>query len=274
MLDINNKNVKRISESRILGNKQVAAGYYRMDIECGPAFQAAIPGQFVMIRPKDQTQPLLRRPFSIHDLIITDGDVCGFQILYKVVGWGTEILSMCHTGDCVDVLGPLGNGFSVSDTDHDIYMAAGGIGVAPFVFLSKWLRQRDVKTSQMTFFLGGRSSQDLLCCDILDSCGLDLILSTDDGSVGRCCVVTIPLKQALEEKKPDILYACGPVPMLKRIIALAQTYDFPCQVSIETMMACGMGACLGCAVEQCDSTAKYLHACIDGPVFDARTIKL
>jgi dihydroorotate dehydrogenase electron transfer subunit len=268
------ENKKNLVEAAVGWNRRAGAGYRRMGIQCPHIFQTALPGQFVMIRPKLQVHPLLRRPFSIHDLLQENGRVFGFELLFKVIGAGTEKLAMCQPGDSVDVLGPLGSGFSILNGAGSVYMAAGGIGVAPFVFLSKVLLQSGVDPSRITLFLGGRSIHDLLCQKTFKTMGLQVCTATDDGSAGEKGLVTALLEKAVRMKKPDILYACGPVPMLKAVKALSAGHDLRCEISIETMMACGMGACLGCAVESRAAEKKYLHACIDGPVFAAEDIHL
>jgi dihydroorotate dehydrogenase electron transfer subunit len=258
----------------IIENQEVCSGYYRMRIACSRVFKYAVPGQFVMIRSPGQTTPLLSRPFSIHDVIIEESGTVSVDILYKIVGVGTLKLSQIPPGDQIDVLGPLGRGFSIRDDYKQIYMVAGGIGIAPFVFLGKHLIHKGIQSGQITLFIGGQTSGDLLCLGIFEGMGLDLQLTTDDGSSGQQSLVTKPLEAAFAKARPDIIYACGPVPMLREVMKLTKQSNIPCQVSIETMMACGMGACLGCAVEQTKTQNTYLHACKDGPVFDADRIIL
>ena len=264
----------RLSASQILSNREICPGYFRMRIACDQAYQDAVPGQFVMVHLAGQVTPLLRRPFSIHDLILEKSHVTGFDILYKVIGAGTEALSLSSAGDIVDVLGPLGRGFSTRRNFSRVHMVAGGVGVAPFVFLTNHLMRQGLSGSQMTLFVGGRSAGDLLCLDMFESLGIQVQMTTDDGSAGSQCLVTQPLGETLRNQKPEIIFACGPTPMLRKVMAIAGKDGIPCQVSIETMMACGMGACLGCAVEKRDSRETYLHACMDGPVFEAGRIKL
>ena len=269
-----NEKHKHLFEADILWNCREADAYYRMGIQSAHRFETASPGQFVMVRPKRHTQPLLRRPFSIHNLIRMENRIHGFEILYKVVGVGTEKLSVCRKGDTIDILGPLGKGFSYDNDIKHVYMVAGGIGVAPFNFLASHLLGAGVENSRLTLFLGGRSSRDLLGLKTFERLGIGLQTATDDGSAGVHGLVTMPLEEAIQAKKPDILYACGPVPMLKKVMTISDTYHVPCQISIEAMMACGMGACLGCAVDKRLPQKKYLHACIDGPVFDTKDIRL
>jgi dihydroorotate dehydrogenase electron transfer subunit len=179
---------------------------------------------------------------------------------------------MSGSGDMVDVLGPLGRGFSTRGEFRRVHMVAGGIGIAPLVFLAKHLMRQGYSGSQIYLFVGGRSCGDLLCLEIFEHLGIQLMVTTDDGSAGSQCLVTQPLRESLRQQKPEILFACGPMPMLREVMAISRKDGIPCQVSVETMMACGMGACLGCAVEKRDSKEQYLHACMDGPVFEAGQI--
>lgn len=259
---------------KVLWNNKVGPAYYRIGLTCHRGYSRAAPGQFIMLRFPDQISPLLRRPFSIHRLITTNGRTKGIELLYKVVGDGTKKLSGHKKGDIVDILGPLGNGFSFLDHYQRIFIVAGGIGVAPMLFLASYLQIKGVNLSGCTVFLGGRSKNDLLCRDDFVEIGMKMHITTDDGSAGDQCFVTHPLENALEERRPDIIYACGPLEMLKCIVGIAEKHAVPCQISIETIMACGMGACLGCAVESKEASDNYKHACMDGPVFDASMLKI
>jgi dihydroorotate dehydrogenase electron transfer subunit len=260
--------------ARILWNKNVGPSYFKIGLTCHQGYLDAQPGQFVMVRLADRMFPLLRRPFSIHRLIVKKDGLKGIELLYKVVGQGTQALSKLAEGDHLDILGPLGKGFVFLNNYHRIFIAAGGIGIAPMVFLASRLHQKGVELSRCIVFLGGRSKNDLLCADELVSLGMAVQITTDDGSAGKRCLVTHPLEMATKADRPDIIYACGPLEMLKCVANIAEAHAVPCQVSIETVMACGMGACLGCAVETQDGAAKYLHACVDGPVFDVRKLKI
>jgi dihydroorotate dehydrogenase electron transfer subunit len=259
---------------QVLWNTQVAPSYFRIGLKCDPSYLKAAPGQFVMLGFADRVAPLLRRPFSIHRLVSKNGALEAIELLYKVVGQATAVLSGRKAGDVLDILGPLGNGFSISDQFRRIYLAAGGIGVAPMVFLAEHLRRREADLAGCRVFLGGRSQADLLCREDFLRLGIEVDLTTDDGSAGEMCLVTHPLELASRASRPDIIYACGPEAMLRCVVGIAEKYDVRCEISVETAMACGMGACLGCVVEAACSSDRYLHACIDGPVFDSRRIKL
>ena len=259
---------------KVLWNQKVGPEYYRIGLTCHHGYKDASPGQFVMLRFPGQITPFLRRPFSIHKLISDNNHTIGIELLYKVVGEGTKKLSMIQVDDIVDILGPLGNGFAFSHHYKTVYIVAGGIGVAPLVFLATFLREKGIYTANCEVFLGGRSKDDLLCRDEFLDLGMKLQVTTDDGSEGDQCFITHPLEVASKGGRPDVIYACGPMEMLTCVLDIAKKYRVPCQVSIETAMACGMGACLGCAVEKKGPEKDYLHACLDGPVFDAGIIKI
>ena len=257
---------------KVLYNEQVGRTYYKIGLTCSEYYSMAKAGQFIMLRFAGQSQPLLRRPFSIHNLIITNGEIKGLDVLYKVVGKGTAILARQKPGDIVDILGPLGSGFLIPRQLKRIYFVAGGIGVAPLVFLASQLDRRGADLSICRAFIGGRNQEDLLCRDDFIRLGLSVQTTTDDGSDGDQCLVTHPVEEVVDEHPPDIIVACGPMEMLACIVGITEKYRVPCQVSIETRMACGMGACLGCAVEGRNQPDHYLHACLDGPVFNTDEI--
>ncbi len=260
--------------AKVMWNQKVGPGYYRLGLGCNEGYARTIPGQFVMLRLVDQTFPLLSRPFSVHRLIVSQGRIKGLEILYKVIGRCTQRFSRLVQNDSLQLLGPLGRGFEIVDAARIYYLAAGGVGVAPMVFLASCLKTQGVDMSGCTLFLGARTEADLLCRDDFRALGVRIQVTTEDGSTGERGLVTHSLKAAVASKRPDMLLACGPVEMLAHVGRMAHKYAVPCQVSIETMMACGMGACLGCAIEAKDSPSKYLHACLDGPVFAAQHLKL
>jgi dihydroorotate dehydrogenase electron transfer subunit len=249
----------------------VGPGYFRMGLAFPELARIARPGQFVMVKPPDKRIPLLRRPFSIHNRLVERGEVCGFELLYKVVGKGTESLSRMKAGDVLDVLGPLGNGFSSSEGIGEAFLVAGGVGVASLYYLGLELAQnRAVKS---TVFLGGCSASDILCQEAFEFLGARVRITTEDCSLGEKGLVTSLVHEAIEvDGKPDRIYACGPTGMLKAISGIAAAHDIECEISLETAMACGFGVCLGCAVEKAGSPGSYFHACTDGPVFDSRAI--
>jgi dihydroorotate dehydrogenase electron transfer subunit len=261
-----------LHDANILWNRLEAPGYFRMGLDCAGGFEHARPGQFVMVRPATEGLPLLRRPFSLLGLIRENERVTGIEILFKVVGKGTQQLSRFREGDRVSVIGPLGNAFRVPDNCRQLVLVAGGIGVPPIRFLAQSVLQRDGGLHRCVVFVGGRTREDLVCLREFDLPGILLEVSTDDGSQGSRGVVTRRLEEVLDAVPADLICACGPWAMLKAVAATAERRGIPCQVSVETMMACGMGACLGCAVRMRDDDSRYRHACMDGPVFDAHRL--
>jgi dihydroorotate dehydrogenase electron transfer subunit len=256
----------------VLWNESMGHPYYRIGLTCSEDYKRARPGQFVMVHLMDSHVSLLRRPFSIHGRIIEQERIKGIEILYKVVGPCTERLTRLGKDDRLDLLGPLGSGFRISTDYSRVYLVSGGIGVAPMAFLAAALVEAGIEPGGCHVFLGGRSKEDLLCEDIFSALGMGISINTDDGSAGDACLVTDPLEKAVREDRPDVIYACGPMEMLKCVSDIAETHSVACQVSIETRMACGMGACLGCAVESREDKDAFLHACVDGPVFDGTTL--
>jgi dihydroorotate dehydrogenase electron transfer subunit len=268
-------NVMKLFQARvpILYNVKVGPVYFRMGLAFAEVAQKARPGQFVMVKPHEGPIPILRRPFSIHSRIVENGRIRGFELLYKVVGQATGAMSEMKAGDVLDVLGPLGNGFSLYEDRRDVYLVAGGVGVASLYYLGLCLQEHG--TLKFTVFLGGCSASDILCQEGFKSMGADVCISTEDCSLGERGVVTSLVEKALQgDGKPDVIYACGPHAMLKAVSDIGAAHGVECQISLETAMACGFGVCLGCAVEKAGDPGAYLHACTDGPVFDSRAVRI
>lgn len=226
---------------------------------------AAHPGQFVMVQTSASLDPLLRRPFSIHQ-VGRDGTV---QILFKALGKGTARLARQQPGTFISLLGPLGNGFS-GPASAPACLVGGGLGIAPLLFLASRFQQQGINPSVI---LGARTSAELLpLLADFHNLGLTVQTTTDDGSLGVRGFVTDILKNIPDpvHSPPPVVYACGPKPMMAAVFVLCQRQKFPCQVSLETTMACGFGACLGCAVPV--QRGGYAHVCTDGPVFAAEEL--
>ena len=259
-------------KAEILWNEPAGPAVYRIGLRCPTGYHHAKPGQFVMLRISEGVDPLLRRPFSIHKPIVEENHTIGVELLYKVVGKGTEVLAGRTQGKNLDILGPLGSAFRLPPEAKRVFIVAGGIGVAPMVFLAQHLTNNGLNAHECRVFLGGRTREELLCENEFASLGFQLYTTTDDGTAGDQCLVTHPVEMALEDNRPDIVFACGPIDMLNCVIGIVEAAKVACQISIETMMACGMGACLGCAVTAKDKSNTYYHACLDGPVFDTDSI--
>lgn len=262
-------------QSQVLSNSEVSPSYFRMRMTAPPAILDASPGQFVMVRVSRAIDPLLRRPFCIYDMgiFVAPYTDCGHQtyleILYKVVGRGTEMLADLHQGDTLDILAPLGKGFDLDGEGEEKILVGGGVGLAPLYLLAKEL----VKSHRVRLFAGGKSKEDVLCITEFERLGVETYVATDDGTLGdRGLVTQVMLKHLAAGGVPKRLYACGPMPMLRAVAGIAEEMQVPCQVSLEAFMACGMGACLGCVVKGVHHTAEnpdFRCVCKNGPVFDA-----
>lgn len=250
---------------KILANDRVSNSFYRMKLASGYLAKAAKPGQFVEVRCTAGVDPLLRRPLGVHRIIKG-----GIEVLYEVVGKGTELLSEKRTGEELDIIGPLGNGFDLRCTNYDVrttILVAGGIGVAPLVSLAEELGDAHV-------IIGARTKSHVLCESEFKRAGCTVAIATEDGSKGRKGLATDLLKDFLRATSHELrttIYACGPMGMLKAVARLAAAHGVRCQVSLEERMACGVGVCLGCPVKL--RTGEYKMVCKDGPVFNAEDIE-
>lgn len=259
-------------KATVLWNREVGPACFRIGLSCPQGYGSAVPGQFVMVRRASGLWPLLRRPFSIFGRIGSMDHPEGIELLYKVLGPGTGRMADMVPGQTIDLLGPLGRGFNTPEAVRNVYLAAGGMGVAPIRFLAVQLKEKKLD-ADIRLFLGGRSQDELLCRDDFQALAIPVTATTDDGSAGRQCLITDPLREAVAEHKPDILFACGPQGMLQCVADIARQHKVACQISLETMMACGMGACLGCAVPKTGDEG-YHHVCVDGPVFEAGQVAI
>ena len=262
-------------QATVLWNQQVGPACFRLGLSCPNGYEAAVPGQFVMVQIETTHTPLLRRPFSIFKLIGRPEQPEGVELLYKSVGRGTLRLAQLTPGCSVDLLGPLGRGFQLPALPAGkSYLVAGGMGVAPIHFLAVHMKMKGLEPGECRLFLGGRSRDELLCREEFAALGMPVTVTTDDGSSGDQCLITDPLEVALKTEPPDGIYACGPHGMLQCVAGLATRFRVACQLSLETMMACGIGACLGCAVPRADGRQGYRHVCSDGPVFRVGDIEI
>ncbi|MBI5557448.1 MAG: dihydroorotate dehydrogenase electron transfer subunit [Deltaproteobacteria bacterium] len=246
-----------------------ADGICKIVIEAPEICEASSAGQFVMVKTSEgnSNDPLFRRPFSIHR--ISDGLL---TIVFKVVGRGTKNLANMRKSQLLDVVGPLGKGFIL--TDHArYYLVGGGMGIAPMYYLAENLRREKTK-SQIFVMMGGQTLKEIeVFQDITELPGVTLRMATNDGSFGHHGLVTDLMEQTAVEHGDGAVYCCGPLPMMKAVALFCKDKNFDCQVSLETTMACGVGACLGCVVKGSGTIGEgYLHVCKDGPVFAAGQI--
>ncbi len=245
--------------------EQLSADNIRLTLHAPLIAESAKPGQFVMIATGVGKDPLLRRPFSLHQTS-SNGQI---QIYFKNVGRGTSILAHSRIDEILDVFGPLGRGFNIHH-DQPACLVGGGLGIAPLLFLAKCLYRSSKDNSRDLIILGGRTKAEVepLVGDF-QQFSIPVHCTTDDGSYGMKGFVTDMLKSESVVANSQV-YACGPEPMLARTLQICRKKNAGCQVSVETVMACGMGACLGCTVPAKNGT--YAHVCIDGPVFNAEDL--
>jgi len=265
-------------EARVIRNTRLSSDYNVIALAAPEIAEVTQPGQFVMVKSGRSGDPLLRRPFSVFEVLRSNGRVDGLSLLSKRVGVTTNILFEAVEGDTISCLGPLGRPFEPVDPPAEAWMIAGGVGLAPFATLGEALRERGTKT---TLFYGARTGTELFYLEWFKARGVGLVLATEDGSIGDQGRVTMPLERELRqlesripnpESRSDIMmYACGPEPMLEAVTHVAARFKRPSQLSVERTMGCGMGGCYSCVIsvrEQGGSdTHHYVRSCIAGPVF-------
>lgn len=270
---------KSIATARIVDHHEIVKDHFLMSLKVPDYFQAAVPGQFVMMRVKGREDPLLPRPFSINFLYSYNTETI-MGILYKVIGKGTTIFSRLKQDDELYVMGPLGNGFDIPSDRKKVTLIAGGIGIAPLSFLAEYLKKQAGAfvpgIEEIVCFLGASTSKLLLDRKRLEDTCSKLMISTDDGSDGYHGTVTELFLNHIDSftDNDSIIFCCGPDPMMTEVAEIVKKYSIPCQVSMEERMACGVGACLGCAVriKSHGNHPHYMTVCKDGPVFDVNDI--
>lgn len=280
--------MKGVYECEILAQSKIGPNVVRTLLKGPEIARQAQPGQFVNVRVAPTTDPLLRRPFSVHATYPDEGV---YSLLYVLRGKGTALLHKAGLGDSVSVVGPLGKPFDLGDSpEAEHIVVAGGCGAAPLHFLCDALcRKWDRK--QVTVLAGAQSKDAVLCEAEFKSYDVDVRISTDDGSYGYHGYVTDLLEAYLAERcslslrsgnnPPIRVYSCGPQEMLKEVARISRKYGVSsCQVSLENVMACGVGVCMGCVQKVRDGDHSngsengfhYERVCTDGPVFEAEKV--
>jgi dihydroorotate dehydrogenase electron transfer subunit len=267
--------LSKLFRASVKENKRLLDDHYLLTLHPLKKIRTPKSGNFFMLSVDKGLDPLLKRPFSVHRIIGND-----FQILYRVVGKGTDILSGKKSGGLLEVIGPLGNGFPVSKAANNIILVAGGLGIAPIFALAESLipptlsfKKRGGKDFKPLFFYGAKTKREVICKDELKSLGFNPIISTDDGTFGKKGNIINVLENFLSRKRLPVaryvLYACGPEPMLKSLSNLAKKFKLSGYIALEQNMACGLGTCLGCVVNTMDG---YKRVCKEGPVFPIEEI--
>jgi len=255
--------------AEVIANRPLSSDYNVLALNAPAIAAAATAGQFVMIKAGRRHDPLLRRPFSVFE-VLRDGDGAptGLSILNKRIGVSTNLVYDAQPGQRIDCLGPLGRPFTIVERPTEAWMVAGGVGLAPFAALAEALRQRDVS---VTLFYGARSGAELFYLDFFRDKGVELVLTTEDGSLGERGRIVGPLDRRLGAHPPAnalMVYACGPEGMLAATAKTAARHGRPCQVSVERIMGCGLGGCYSCVVPMRTDHGGFHHvrSCLAGPV--------
>jgi len=276
--------ILNLDSGTIIENQEIAKDHFVMSVLLTTHLDAALPGQFIMMRKQGVKDPLLRRPLSLYGFFQTEAGTV-LEFLYRVLGKGTLALSRLVAGDTVDILGPLGKPFEVIEARPHIILLAGGIGAAPLSYFLEYLAKgldrygknaQQAEMRRITFYFGAANASALVGLPQIQRFCPDVRIATDDASAGFAGTVTELLRRDLPEFDHAMtsIYACGPTAMIKSLSQLMQTSSIPCYVSMEERMACGIGACLGCSIKvrQESSGWAYCQVCTDGPVFNIKDL--
>jgi len=248
---------KYLLDMKVVENLRLHQNYCLLKLSTGKTLPDMLPGQFVEVKVENSTT-FLRRPISIN---YVDTEKNELWLLVQIVGDGTLTLSKLKQGDLVNIMLPLGNGFTIPQlgTKQELLLIGGGVGTAPMLYLGECLKKAGFTPS---FLLGARSKEDLLQIDIFKQIG-DVYITTEDSSCGEKGYVTN--HSILQNKRFDRIYTCGPKPMMVAVAKFAHEASIDCEVSLENTMACGIGACL-CCVEK--TVSGHVCVCSEGPVFN------
>ena len=248
--------MKKITDFRLIEKKEWAKSTFLL-LQCDEPLEEIKAGQFVQVRVDDAQHTYLRRPISIHDVDYQNRTI---TLLVQRVGEGTNKMSDTEIGDTLNIIYPLGNGFTIPENNEgNVILVGGGIGIAPLYYLGKMLKEKGIEPQ---FLLGGRSKSDLIMLEDFEKVG-KVYITTNDGSLGEPGFVT--QHSIWKEKQFDMIYTCGPKPMMMAVTKIARENNIDCEVSLENLMACGLGACL-CCVE--NTIEGNVCVCKEGPVMN------
>ncbi len=277
--------------SEIVSNKRITETCWRVVVDCPQISSEIKPGQFVHIRIGSEHGPLFRRPFSVFRRVALKGNRLGIEIVYKVIGTGTRVMTGLRKGDTLDMIGPLGRGFDLDRSKPMHVVVAGGTGAACLFLLAEEISKAGLP---LKVLLGAETKASVLLKKEYAALKGEVMVSTDDGSYGFHGFVTQMLDQGLREGKIStdcIVYSSGPEPMFKALASACEKYGIPAQISVERHMMCGIGACLACVCKVDpnhmsrsrnlgssyfqsvpDREFGYALVCKDGPVFDVNEV--
>jgi dihydroorotate dehydrogenase electron transfer subunit len=253
---------KFIHDMLVLENKVLSNKYFLLTLQPPQGMPEIAAGQFTQVEIKNSKNTFLRRPISIHDV---DYDKNNLKLLIQVIGEGTKNLSQIKVGETLNMIYPLGNTFSLPEKDN-VLLVGGGCGIAPLLYLARTLSEKGFK---VTSLVGGASQCDILEANEYHKYG-EVLVTTMDASMGEKGLVTQHSIFNTEKFIYSKIYTCGPEPMMKALAGISREKDIDCEVSLENMMACGVGACLCCVVDTIDGNKC---TCTEGPVFDYRELK-
>ncbi|HLF18981.1 MAG TPA: dihydroorotate dehydrogenase electron transfer subunit [Candidatus Omnitrophota bacterium] len=247
---------------KVISNEKLCPKFYRLCIDAKPILKDILPGQFVHLRTSNGLEPFFRRPFSVYRAVKY------VEVFYEAVGLGTQQMSRMKKGDTIDVLGPVGTPFTLPGPDiKEVVMIAGGIGIAPFLILSDVLKKR--KDLQLTLLYGGRTGGHVYPMKEFKQNGVRIHIATDDGSRGVKGRVNKLFDRIKPDPKTTIVYTCGPNPMMAVVQEFAKKHSLKGEAACEEVMACALGACLGCSIR---TTKGFKTVCYDGPVFNLNEV--
>lgn len=265
----------------VIYNHPIGKDCFRMGLKLTPPLKKVIPAQFLHLRFSETYKHLLRRPFSIYKVFEKEPKI---EILYQVVGEGTQLMSHFQPGEKIDILGPLGRGFKINREAKVSLLVAGGIGVAGLHLLLQNLIKLGLGKNgrQIYTLVGAQTKKKLYLIDSFQTHEIKLMIATEDGSAGQKGLVTDVLKSLLNTLKSQTknyereiqIYACGPEGMIETVSLIAANQKIPCQVSLERRMGCGVGICRACVCKVMDGESfRYATVCSEGPVFQATSIR-
>ena len=252
---------KRIESLYVTEYKLLTKEFFILELTGKIKLPEILPGQFVQVKVENSPATFLRRPFSVHDV---DLDKNCIRILVQIAGKGTEALSRLKTGDMLDIIYPLGNSFSLPEKGMKPLLIGGGCGIAPLLFLGKYLKLNGFNPD---ILLGFRSAERVIEFEEYRQIG-EVYITTEDGSLGEKGFVSG--HSILSRNSYGIVYCCGPDAMMKAVAKYSKSKNIQCEVSLENLMGCGIGACLCCIVE---TDRGNLCTCTDGPVFNIKELK-